>query len=1003
MPPIPTQVEGLSEIVAVSASEHLAIAVQKDGAGFVWRPASSDQSLAGVGSAPMRLPRAVETTVDIVAIAAGSRFAAVLLGDGAVWVWSKPVAQPSGETGAAGRWSWTQLVPLPAIARIAAGGNRLVGVDRDGNAWTWQVHAPAPPVRFAQVDQGVEAAIRNDHGYVVKPDGAVFGWSEREPWLMGDGSRIPLPPGRHSMMPLRLKVSSGDTNANGVPDEWEIAQIGDLLHPVSDDLDGDGLSAVREFSQASNPMVADTDGDGSSDAVDPFPDDSFNGRKPVLTVHVPPGGFLESRSVVEVSVADEEGEPLVGAGLDFRIGGEIATIGPRLVDAADVGYTAHTDQQGVARVYVKFLSNKPDLLTLSYGFEGKLHNLVVEVKPPRLVLTAPKFKSIFQTSDAIRIDAMLTDGSNLRVVEFYADTQKIGEVLTPPYRFVWTGATPGNYDLSAVGRPLEGESFSTGTVWIEVVPTVNLPPYVRLLTPSNATGVPTFRVGDGIVLRATASDPDGTVTKVEFFAGAQKLGECLQEPYEIAVKDIPVGKHKLTAKAHDDARGVRASDYQEMEIAPVAPDLIRVSFEAEEGFVEGAVKGQKEWSNSSAEVVRREGGDAGRWLRIPGGNPVSAVGRTLPSFPVNQGVCFYEFLWKPVAGGSFADAPRVRMNGAELAVVQEHGAPVLVVGKAREGRRLDLSSRVKEKGIDLLRVVIRENRSAHNWDCFIDGKLVAFDVPSWMRRPGEMEISGHRSEVVYFDDLRMTLVNPLFVDVDRDGLPDAWEMEHRLDPTADDRASDFDGDGFSNLEEFWGNTSPSDEDTDHDGLRDGWEKTHGFSPLIPAEAAGLALDEDQDGLNLLQESAAGTDPKQPDTDGDGLSDGVEVSHRLDPLTVDASVDSDGDGVSNADEIAAHTDPADYYNGTQPIVTPLGSPDEPLIEDRYLAFLVTNAAKQPLPNAPLKMKADGKTYGFAPSWENRWSKARRELEVRTDQAGIAKFYVVRVDELTEPLR
>jgi hypothetical protein len=49
-------------------------------------------------------------------------------------------------------------------------------------------------------------------------------------------------------------------------------------------------------------------------------------------------------------------------------------------------------------------------------------------------------------------------------------------------------------------------------------------------------------------------------------------------------------------------------------------------------------------------------------------------------------------------------------------------------------------------------------------------------------------------------------------DSDGDGLPDAWEIEHGLDPAvAADRLQDTDGDGATDLEEFLSGTNPRDK------------------------------------------------------------------------------------------------------------------------------------------------------------------------------------------------
>jgi hypothetical protein len=46
-------------------------------------------------------------------------------------------------------------------------------------------------------------------------------------------------------------------------------------------------------------------------------------------------------------------------------------------------------------------------------------------------------------------------------------------------------------------------------------------------------------------------------------------------------------------------------------------------------------------------------------------------------------------------------------------------------------------------------------------------------------------------------------------DSDHDGMPDAWEQEHRFNPAdAEDGPSDADKDGYTNVEEYLNRTDP---------------------------------------------------------------------------------------------------------------------------------------------------------------------------------------------------
>lgn len=79
----------------------------------------------------------------------------------------------------------------------------------------------------------------------------------------------------------------------------------------------------------------------------------------------------------------------------------------------------------------------------------------------------------------------------------------------------------------------------------------------------------------------------------------------------------------------------------------------------------------------------------------------------------------------------------------------------------------------------------------------------------------------------------------------------------------------------------------------------------GFTIVVSGLKVQSLKDTDQDGLLDVIEVQLGTDPKNPDTDGDGLKDSDEVNkYSTDPL----KADTDDDGLPDGREIQLRTDP-----------------------------------------------------------------------------------------------
>jgi|SRR5687767_4882907 len=179
-------------------------------------------------------------------------------------------------------------------------------------------------------------------------------------------------------------------------------------------------------------------------------------------------------------------------------------------------------------------------------------------QPPTVSLTSPADNTTVTKGDIVHIsaDAADSDGSVDRV-EFYAGSARINTDGAAPYSFDWTPPVTGTFVITAKAYDFDGGVTTSQPVTVNVVPPANnAPPTVTITSPANNA---TINRSSGTTIRATASDSDGTVVKVEFYIGSTLLGTDTSAPYSFFWRPTARGNFTLTVKAYDDDGAVTTS------------------------------------------------------------------------------------------------------------------------------------------------------------------------------------------------------------------------------------------------------------------------------------------------------------------------------------------------------------------------------------------------------------------------------------------------------------
>ncbi|MCP4993628.1 MAG: hypothetical protein GY934_07570, partial [Gammaproteobacteria bacterium] len=721
-------------------------------------------------------------------------------------------------------------------------------------------------------------------------------------------------------------VTTGDSDEDGLPDDFEQANGLDPNDPVDafEDADGDGLSALDEYQAGTEVNNTDTDGDDISDG-----EEAIEGND----------GFITNPLLAD---SDNDG---INDGLEVAVGTDPTDINDVNLGASIAGLDVDPESVVITFNSIQGSDASAQLTVLGTTLDGETIDLTRTDKGTNYTTSDTNicnfggrdgevFAGLNGSCVVTADNSGFSDTSDIDVRSFdpialnYLTLADTGNTIDVDGSYAYIGTNDGLVvvDVTDPGSPVQVGALSLGT---QVADIKVQGQYAYLATSTVALVVVDISdVTNPLAvtsLGAGTASADLALSRNQLYVAAQAGGLWVINianpafpqqtdtiPAASSIKAVAVSPAGNLVAVVDD-RAVRVFDRQAggllleagsltlpnpsdltiddgmLYVADLSQGLTLIDISDTNSL---AVTGVTPWINAGRpnDVVM-----AGNFAFLadtsfPNGLPIVEISN--PAAPLPRAVIDFRTLGLAGADGFGIDVDTqyiyvVTTQGLQIAQYQqfidENGLPPEVSITAPLSGDTAL-----EGGTITVTAEAQDDVAVAGVSFFVDDELIYTDIsaPYGFEVPLPIATSTASLSVQALDyggsssPAASVLIN-LLADSDYDGLSDNDETQiHGTSPFA----ADTDDDGLSDPAELALGYDPLDGDMDNDGLPDGEEINPGADGYV-------------------------TNPYDPDSDNDGMPDGFESRFGLNPLSgSDANTDLDGDGFSNLEEYRQGFDP-----------------------------------------------------------------------------------------------